>query len=309
MTKTKIRIGTRGSALALRQTEIVRELLAQQNAFEIEVKIIKTEGDSNLGPIPLDTVGKGWFTKEIERELLSGAIDLAVHSLKDLPEELPEELHIGAVVEREDARDVLVSKDGSTLEQLKRGAIIGTDSLRRAAQILHLRPDLHVESIRGNVLTRIEKLKTGNYDALILAAAGLNRLGLGHAITQYFDISLIVPAPGQGALAVEKRKDDAVLQPVLDAISHQTTQNAVNAERAFSAAIGGGCKMPVGAYGVCKDGTLKLWGMVGTPNGSNIMKEAIEGTCENARELGYELATRMLRTCGKEILRYLQQKE
>lgn len=307
MKKTKIIIGTRGSALARVQTNIVQEKLrAAHSDLEVFITVIKTEGDTNMQSIPLDTVGKGWFTKELEQALRKGTIDCAVHSLKDVPEMLPDGLMIGAITEREDARDVLVSAQNLSLEKLPHGAVIGTDSLRRAAQILYKRPDVVVKSVRGNVPTRISKLHQGEYDALVLAAAGLIRLGRQEEITHYFAVDDMVPAPGQGALAVEIREDDTVLQKLLEPISHLPTKTAVTAERVFSSEIGGGCKMPVGAYGICEDEHLRLYGMVGEPDGSTVVKDMVEGSLHNAVEVGKNLAARIAQQCDKEFLRRLR---
>ncbi len=290
-----ITIGTRGSALALKQTEIVKDsLLELEPNLDVQVKIIKTEGDKNLSPIPLDVVGKGWFTKDIEKALLEGQIDLAVHSLKDLPEELPDGLTITAVTKREDARDVLVSKYNLTLEKLPKGAIIGTDSARRRLQLLRMRADLRVESIRGNVNTRLKKLQTENYDGLLLAAAGLKRLSLQGVITQYFDPTIIIPAPGQGALAVETRLNDHKINDLLKGINDVLTQIATHAERAFAAAIGGGCKLPVGAYAVCKGDICTLHGMIASLDGSRYIQDVVEGSCDEVLNLGRLLAVRIL---------------
>lgn len=291
----KITIGTRGSDLALIQTEIVKNnLLAIDPTLEINVSIIKTKGDKNMSPIPLDTVGKGWFTKEIEKALLDKTIDLAVHSLKDMPEELPNGLAITAITKREDPRDVLVSRDKHTLADLPSGAIIGTDSSRRRLQVLHLRSDLHVASVRGNVNTRLNKLNEGNYDALVLAAAGLKRLGKDNVITQYFDPTAFIPAPGQGALAIETRKSDSILTAFLSNIIDKPTEIATNAERAFAAATGGGCKLPVGAYAVCNGDTCKLYGMLASLDGSQYIVDAIEGPCDEAVTMGEKLAKKIV---------------
>lgn len=237
----KLIIGTRGSQLSLAQTEIIKEKL--QRFFpktQIEIKIIKTTGDINMNPVPLDTVGKGWFTKELDKALLDGRIDLAVHSLKDLPEELPEGLIIAAIPEREDAREALVSKNNISFEKLKKGAVIGTDSTRRQSQILQKRPDLKVKSIRGNVITRLKKLESGEFDGIFLAVAGLKRLGLANCITQYFSEKDFIPSPGQGALAITIKKNNKILLHQLKKINHEETLIAVTAERAFSRALGGG---------------------------------------------------------------------
>jgi len=295
MKDRKIIIGSRGSALAWKQSEVVSDRLQNLDpTLRIEIKAITTQGDKNNSPIPLDVVGKGWFTKEIENELLASSIDLAVHSLKDLPEELPNGLCIGAIPEREDPRDVLVSKDGKALEQLKQGAIIGTDSLRRKVQILALRSDLVVESIRGNVPTRLKKLQTEHYDAVVLAAAGLVRLGLENEITQYFEPGQMVPAPGQGALAVELRTQDTELQNLLQQINDPVTEITTSAERAFSRAVGGGCKQPVGAYATCVGDIFTLVAIIAPLDCSTLIRDSITGTCADSIMLSQQLAKRML---------------
>ena len=267
-------IGTRGSALALKQSDIVTQALrAADPSIEVAVRIIQTHGDTNQQPIPLDTIGKGWFTQEIEQVLLSHNIDLAVHSLKDLAENMPEGLSIGAYLPREDARDVLITKHGESLEALKRGAIVGTDSARRRVQILALRPDLQVVSLRGNVPTRIEKLTKENYDAIILASAGLKRLGMEEKITRYFTIDEITPAPGQGILAVQARVGDAALDALLARINDTDAAQASHIERSFSSIVGGGCKAPTGAYAAHEGEEYVLSGMIVAKDGRIIRDE------------------------------------
>lgn len=291
----KITIGTRGSDLAIIQTEIVKSsLLAVDPSLQIDVSIIKTEGDKNMSPIPLDTVGKGWFTKEIEKALLDETIDVAVHSLKDMPEALPEGLGITAITQREDPSDVLVSKNHVSLEDLSPGAIVGTDSSRRRVQVLRMRNDLTVTSVRGNVGTRLNKLYEGQYDALILAAAGLIRLGKQSEITQYFGPTTFIPAPGQGALAVESRTNDSERNVFIKKINHEPTAIATTAERAFAAMAGGGCKLPVGAYAVCYEDTFTLYGMLASLDGSQYITDSIGGPCSEAMKLGESLAKEML---------------
>jgi hydroxymethylbilane synthase len=291
----KIIIGARGSNLSLIQTEIVRKKLQKiLPDTNIEIKIITTKGDKNMNPVPLDSVGKGWFTKEIDQALLDGSIDLAVHSLKDLPETLEDGLTISSIPEREDPSDALVSRENLSLEKLKSGAIIGTDSTRRGSQILHLRPDVIVTSLRGNVNTRLEKLNTQNYDAVILAVAGLKRLGLENKVTQYFYPKNFIPAPGQGALAIVSNENNTALNEKLKQINDAEAAIAVNAERVFSNTVGGGCKMPVGAYAVCQKEKLTIYAFVGSPDGKNIAKDSITGPKNQATELGKKLAKKLL---------------
>jgi len=296
MNMQKIVIGTRGSKLALKQANIVNiQLQKLLPRTKIEIKIIKTKGDKDMAPIPLDTVGKGWFTKEIDKQLLEENIDLAVHSLKDIPEELPVGLIIAAIPVREDPREALISKNGLVFEKLAKGAIIGTDSARRKSQVLFSRPDLKVESLRGNVNTRLDKLKMGMYDAVILAAAGLIRLGLEDKITQYFDPTEFIPSPGQGALAIVTKKNNLKLTRVLKKLNDLQTIQAVNAERAFSAALGGGCRLPIGAYALVLNKKIRLYGIVGSLDGIHLVKDSLEGEILKPLELGRRLGTQLLK--------------
>ena len=287
-------LGTRGSELALRQTNIVCVAIqtAEPNC-KVEVKIIKTKGDTDQSPIPLDTIGKGWFTKEIEKELLNGSIDAAVHSLKDMPELLPPNLHISSYPEREDPRDVLISRENKMLKELHSGAIVGTDSIRRKVQILALRTDLVVESLRGNVLKRLEKLDAGDYDAVVLAAAGIKRLNIEDRISQYFTTAEIMPAPGQGILAIETRKDNDELNVLMQKISNKEAVCAAMAERTFAHTIGGGCKTPVGACAHIENDKLILEGMFSN-NDEDIKYASISGSLDNAKKLGEQLAKKLL---------------
>lgn len=287
-------LGTRGSSLALIQTDITAAALkAIDPALEVEIKIIETQGDSNFSPIPLDTVGKGWFTKEIEQSLIDGTIDLAVHSLKDLEVEGPLGLVINTFLSREDPRDVLVTKNGEPLEKLSPGAVVGTDSIRRKVQLLAMRPDLKVESVRGNVPTRLSKLDAGSYDALVLAAAGLLRLNMKERIAQYFEPNEMTPAPGQGTLAVQSRADDAAVQSLLSRINDERAARAAIIERAFSKTVGGGCKAPVGAHVWEENGTVYCIGMLAQSDDSIVRDTASAplGACDT---LGADLAKKLL---------------
>jgi hydroxymethylbilane synthase len=252
-----------------------------------------------MSTIPIDTDitdngVKGWFTKEIETELIDKHIDLAVHSLKDLPEILPEGLMISAIPQRGDVRDVLISKNNIKLQDLKEGSVIGTDSIRRKIQILAINPKLIVKSIRGNINRRLEKLQQENYDALILAAAGIQRIGLENIITEYFDPKIIIPAPGQGALVIETRIEDNHLNQVLSQISDMDTSLAVSGERAFANYIGGGCQFPIGSYAEYDGNKLILHGMLGSLDGTKIIKDFINGDLLDSEKLGKKLAIRML---------------
>lgn len=283
-------IGTRGSALALRQADIARRsLLVVTPSLQIELKVIKTEGDVNSAPIPLDVVGKGWFTKEIERELFDGTISLAVHSLKDMAEQMPWGLTIRAYLPREDARDVLITKRGESWDALPHGAIVGTDSSRRQCQMQALRPDVRMESLRGNVVRRLEKLASEDYDAIILAAAGLNRLNLQERIAHYFDAHEMTPAPGQGILAVQMRESDAELGALVAAINDADAERVAEIERAFSYALGGGCKSPVGAYAFRDGEQCRLIGMAVDPVGTILRTEA-SAPWDKSAQLGETLA-------------------
>lgn len=303
----KIIIGTRGSQLALAQTNIIKEKLQTLlPKVSIDVKIITTTGDKNMIPVPLDSVGKGWFTKEIDKALLEGQIDLAVHSLKDLPEVLPVGLIIAAIPEREDAREAFISKDNVPFSKLKKGAVIGTDSTRRKVQLLHKRPDLQVTSMRGNVNRRLEKLMTGDYDGIFLAVAGLKRLGLENHITDYFSEVDIIPSPGQGALAVVIRKNNRRLFVILQKLNHLPTIHQVKAERSFSKVFGGGCTMPIGAYAQYRGEKFTLYGVVGSPDGEHMVKDSLQGDISTFEKLANKLAERMLKKATPGMFHIIQ---
>jgi hydroxymethylbilane synthase len=292
--KEKLTIGTRGSKLALVQTDIVIEALKELLPdLLIETKIITTKGDTNQAPIPLDTIGKAWFTAEIEEALMRGDIDLAIHSLKDVPPEIVTGTVVMPILERADPRDVLISKDGSSLENLRQGAIIGTDSSRRRAQLLAIRPDLVVRSIRGNVDTRLRKLREEHYDAIVIAAAGLARLGLLSVVTQFFPTERFVPAPGQGVLAAQVRSDDAALIEQLKRLQDTKTVAAVEAERAFIDTVGGGCKSPIGAYALVEGDLLTLYAMMAADDGTDVRHDSEVGSTADAADIGTRLARRM----------------
>ena len=298
MTKLRhIVIGTRGSALARKQAEIAAKVLKEADQrLLIDVKVIETYGDAHQDPIPLDEIGKGWFTKEIEQALLKKTIDLAVHSLKDMEHDVPD-LVIGAYLRREDARDVLITKLGESLAQLKKGAVVGTDSVRRQIQIRALRPDIETKSLRGNVPTRLEKLASEDYDAIILAAAGLKRLGLENCITHYFEPEEMTPAPGQGTLAVQIRAGDTTLAPLLSAINDEDAAISAEIERSFSRRVGGGCKSPTGAYAAKNGRSWQLTGMMQDTEG-RIIREKMHSDSA-AQLLGDHLAELMLKRLEK----------
>jgi hydroxymethylbilane synthase len=293
-------IGTRGSKLALIQTQLVADALYQRHpGLKVETKIITTKGDTNQSPIPLDTVGKAWFTAEIEQALQSGVIDIAAHSLKDLPPESGAGLMSLPVLERADPRDVLVSKSGHKLGELPAGAIVGTDSLRRKAGLLLARPDLRVESVRGNVQTRLLKLREQHYDAIVLAAAGLERLDQLDIVTEYLDPAHFVPAVCQGVLAAEVRQTDHELVAVLAKLQHAPTLAAVKAEQAFSRIIGGGCKLPVACYARIDDDQARLFAMVGDSQGLNAELASASGKTAQAPAMAERLARKL--TAGKAL--------
>lgn len=285
----KITIGSRTSALALWQSRhIVDALQAAWPGLECAIEPFVTQGDKTLDrPLP-EIGGKGLFTLELENGLREGRIDLAVHSLKDLPVDDAPGLTLGAIVGRADVRDVLVAKDGRTLDELPAGAVVGTSSLRRQAQLLARRPELTVRSIRGNVETRIHKALHGEYDATLLAGAGVTRLGLDTNITEWLALDVILPAPGQGALAVQCRANDAATLHFLAAIHNGEVAQAVTAERAFLAGLGGGCSIPVAAYATVNGGTIHLSGLVAAVDGSRIVRVGGSGT--SALALGASLA-------------------
>ncbi|HTW65899.1 MAG TPA: hydroxymethylbilane synthase [Bryobacteraceae bacterium] len=291
-------IGSRGSQLALWQAHWVQGRL-EALGEECRIEIIRTTGDK-ITDVALSQVGsKGLFTKEIEEALLSGAIDLAVHSLKDMPTDLPPGLVLAAIPEREDPRDALV---GRGLDKLGAGAHIGTGSLRRAAQLRALRPDLQVEDIRGNVDTRLRKLDEGKYDAIVLASAGLRRLGWEYRITELFEPDAMCPAVGQGALAVETRGDNGPGFQAAARLEHAATRAAVTAERAVLASLGGGCQAPMGAHAAVTDGSIGLQALLVSPDGSQVIRRQLAGPMENAVALGHELGEQLLAAGGKQIL-------
>jgi hydroxymethylbilane synthase len=282
-------IGSRGSKLALWQAHHIAAALAALG-HPAEIRVIRTTGDEMQSkPLP-EVGGKGLFTKEIEDALLDGSIDLAVHSLKDLPTEMPAGLVIAAVPEREDVRDALC---GSTLDALPQGARIGTSSLRRSSQLRRLRPDLAIENIRGNVDTRLRKMDDGQFDAILLASAGLNRLGLDGRIGERLDPARMCPAVGQGALAVET-KEGSPAHVICSALEHAATRAAVTAERALLAALGGGCQIPVGAYAVVDGARLSMIAIVASPDGTELISESAEGDASEPASIGESLARALL---------------
>ncbi len=291
-------IGSRGSQLALWQAHWIQARLKELGQ-ESGIEIIKTTGDK-ITDVALSQVGsKGLFTKEIEEALLAGAIDLAVHSLKDMPTDLPAGLTLAAIPEREDPRDALI---GHALADLATGARVGTGSLRRAAQLRALRPDLQIEDIRGNVDTRLRKLDEGRYDAIVLASAGLRRLGWANRITELFDPGIMCPAVGQGALAVETRDDGGGAYEIAKRLEHPETRARVTAERAVLASLGGGCQAPMGAHAFVSGETLFILALIVSPDGLQMVRKEMQGPVPDAAALGDKLGEELLTAGGKQIL-------
>jgi hydroxymethylbilane synthase len=305
----KIVVGSRQSKLALTQTNwVIDQLKALGVPYEFEVKKIVTKGDKILDVTLSKVGGKGLFVKEIEQAMLDKEIDMAVHSMKDMPAELPEKLMIGCTPKREDVRDALISKDHKPLAELKEGAIVGTSSLRRAAQILHLRPDVEIKWIRGNIDTRLRKLREEDYDAIILAAAGLKRMGwTDEYITEYLPEDQCIPAVGQGSLAIECREEDTELREMLQKLNDDETEVTVAAERAFLHKSEGGCQVPIAGFAERKeDGTITLTGLVGTPDGKTILKETVTG--KDAMQVGHEVAEKIMAQGGAKIIKDVKEK-
>lgn len=301
--KKTIRIGTRGSQLALYQAKKVKSTL--ENIFpdlQVELEIIKTKGDKILD-VALSKIGdKGLFTKEIENALIDGSVDLAVHSLKDLPTKLPEGLKLGAVLERGEFRDALVSKNGKKLSELKAGDVVATSSLRRIAGLLKINNQITIKDIRGNVNSRLQKMEDGYCDAMIMAAAGLQRTGLERYITEIIDPEVIMPAVSQGAIAIETRINDVEIDKIMAVVNHQETWNAIVAERAFLSHLEGGCQVPLGCYTKIENGILNMSGFVASIDGSQFINETISGEVSKGAELGVQMAEKMLGQGALEIL-------
>jgi hydroxymethylbilane synthase len=304
--KDHLIIGSRGSKLALWQAEWTRARLAELYPLvQVSIEIIKTSGDVKFDA-PLAVIGgQGVFTKELEEALLERRIDLAVHSLKDLPTTLPTGLMIAAITEREDTRDALVLREGLTIEQpsiksLPQGSIVGTSSLRRLSQLKYLRPDLIIKDLRGNVDTRLRKLDAGEYDAVILAAAGLRRLGLAHRISAPLAIEEMLPAVGQGALGIETRMDDSATNEIVSLLEHAPTRAACTAERALLFALGGGCQVPIAAHATVKGARLRLEALVAGEG--RIIRDSIEDGVEHAARAGELLAGQLREQGADELL-------
>jgi len=297
----RIVIGSRGSKLALWQANWVRDQLVSAGA-EVEIKIIKTTGDK-LANLPLTQSGtKGLFIKEIEEALAEGMVDLAVHSLKDLPTEQPAGLAVAAVPPREDARDVLISLEGMGLVALPTGAKVGTSSLRRQSQLRALRGDLEVVPMRGNLDTRLRKLGAGEFDAVVVAAAGIHRLGFRERVTAYFAVDEMCPAVGQGALAIEVRKGDRRVERVVQPLDHWMTHQAVRAERTALRELGGGCQVPIAIHAQCEDDRLRVLGVVAAIDGSRIVRASKSGPAGEPERLGAEVARSLVEQGARAIL-------
>ena len=301
--KAVLKIGTRQSLLALWQSNHIAACLRKQYPdCEVVLKKIVTKGDRILD-VPLAQIGgKGLFTKEIEEDLLSGEVDLAVHSLKDMPTVLPEGLCLTAITERANVGDAFVSNKYSCFAELPLGAVVGPSSLRRKAQLLAARPDLTIRDLRGNVDTRLRKLDEGLYDAVILAAAGLERLGHGDRIKDVIPSDVCLPAVGQGALAIECRTDDAEVRQMLDFLNDMPTVYATNAERAFLGLLEGGCQVPIGVHADVEGDKIKIEAIIAALDGSTVLRDTVEGPASDAVALGQALGRKMLANGGQEIL-------
>ena len=286
----KFKIGTRGSKLALWQANFIKKLIEDDfPEIDVVLVIIKTEGDKKLD-IPLSEIGgKGLFIKELEEALLRMEVDLAVHSLKDMTTQIPERLKLAAVTEREDPRDCLITCSGMKLEELRKGAVIGTSSLRRRAQVLNLRPDLVIKLLRGNLDTRLKKLQKGEYEGIIAAVAGVKRLNLEDKISQYFPTESFIPAVGQGALGIETRADDKKTIGIVEKFDDEITNTCIIAERSFLKKLEGSCKAPIAAHAVIKGAEIEIRGLVASLDGKTLIQESITGKKNDADEIGFHL--------------------
>ena len=299
-------IGSRGSQLALWQANWVKsELERLHDNVDIDIRIIATSGDI-IQDVPLAKIGgKGLFVKEIEEALLANEIDLAVHSMKDVPMELPTELGISVITKRENPLDALISKNGEKLADLPQGATIGTSSLRRSSQLLKYRGDFKIHPLRGNVDTRLRKVEEGKYDAILLASAGLNRLGWANRITEEISHDILLPAMGQGALGIETRLDDTMIYDFISTLNHEQTHYAVSAERSLVGRLDGGCQVPIGAYARIEKGLITLKGLVASLDGEVIYKLENVGPVDDAIKIGQELGAQLLKMGANEILEKL----
>lgn len=295
MATRRIRIATRKSPLALWQAEHVQHLLHKSYPdLDVELHKLSTQGDKIIDSPLAKIGGKGLFVKELENSLLNNEADIAVHSMKDVPVDLPDGLHLGVVLEREEPRDAFVSNHFSRLEELPQGARVGTASLRRQCQLAALRPDLEIINLRGNVGTRLKKLDDGHYDAIILASAGLIRLGLEQRIAQQIPVEQCLPAIGQGVIGIECRNDDQAVNCLISVLGHEQTGICISAERALNARLQGGCQVPIGGYAQLMGNTLRLRGLVGRPDGTSVIQAERSGTPQQASELGIAVADELL---------------
>ncbi len=298
----KIRIGTRKSKLALWQANHIADRIRKELGYEVELIKIVTKGDKILD-VPLAKVGgKGLFVKEIEEAMLRNEIDIAVHSLKDVPTYFPEGLDLVAVTEREDPRDAFLSVEYENIYQMEEGDILGTSSLRRKSQVMQLKPKLNIQDLRGNVDTRIRKMEEGQYKGIILAYAGLKRLGLQNKVKQVFSPEEMIPAVAQGFLGIEGRKNDDKIKDVIKILNHKESELRAKAERAFLKTLEGGCQVPIAAYAEIKGDELSIIGYISDLEGKRVFKDKITGKKENAEEIGIKLAEKLLNEGGKKVL-------
>jgi hydroxymethylbilane synthase len=303
MSTRQLRIATRKSPLALWQAEHVRARLQQLHpGLQVELLTMSTQGDRVLDSPLAKIGGKGLFVKELEQGMLAGQADIAVHSMKDVPAELPHGLEIGAILEREDPRDAFVSNHFAALAELPQGARVGTSSLRRQCQLRNVRPDLEILDLRGNVNTRLAKLDAGDYDAIVLASAGLKRLGMAERITRALEPEDMLPAIAQGVIGIECRSDDATVRALIEPLNHAETGLRTRAERAMNARLAGGCQAPVAGFSVINGDRITLRGLVGWPNGSSIIRGEISGPAAEAAVLGEQLAQELLERGARPIL-------
>ena len=306
MISKNIIIGSRGSQLALWQANWVKsELERIHRGVEVKIKVITTSGDK-IQDVPLAKIGgKGLFVKEIEEALLSKEVDIAVHSMKDVPMMLPEELHISVITKRENPLDALISKNGEKLADLPIGSFIGTSSLRRSSQLLKYRSDFKIGALRGNVDTRLKKLEDGKYDAILLATAGLNRLGWANKITEEVSYDILLPAMGQGALGIETHRNDFIAQGMILSLDDKPTHSAVNAERALVGALDGGCQVPIGSYATVDNNIITLRGLVASLDGKTVYKLIKTGPIDDAINIGHALGVQLLSMGADKVLKSL----
>jgi len=302
-TPKRVTIGTRGSELALAQAHEVRDRLiaAHGKSVEVTIDVISTKGDQ-ITDRPLSEVGgKGLFTEEIEEKLADGRIDMAVHSAKDMPTKLPDGLELSCFLEREAVEDGFISRSVQSVGELAKGAVVGSSSLRRRALLLRMRPDLKIVEFRGNVQTRLRKLDDGLAEATLLAAAGLNRLGMADVITSRFDIEVFPPAPGQGAICIESRQGDGSVTDLLDPLNHLETETALKCERSFLAALDGSCRTPIAGHAVISGDNIRFHGMILSPDGTSFHEHHMDGTKGDATMIGLEAANILRRQAGDEF--------